>query len=256
MVDDIALITGVDIPFIPAEITIHQPTIEEIAYIGEQAFFTGIHFLNFSKDMLEEEDYEKLRGISDFTVLTYLISQDNPTARIHKNCVEMVLMLMFPDADRVLVMSNMLAIVQDGENHIINDTNFAEFKEVVASIYAMNDLDKGQRDYNPANERAEKLAEKLRRGRMKAKKLKQMADSEGQSDSIISRYISILAVGEQKDINLFRKYTVYQLFDEFNRYSYKLSFDQNLSFRLAGAQDLEQPKDWMANLHSSPKDIV
>jgi len=254
MVDEIALITGIDIPFIPAEITIHQPTIEEIAYIGEASFFIGIHFLNFSRDMLElkEEDIIKLQELSDFNILMQLLFQDNPTAHYHRNCIQMVLTLMFPEAEKIIVVSNMIAIVQDGQNHIINDTNFQQFKEIVGEIYAMNEMDKGQRDYNPANERASKIAEQLRRGRLKAKKIKQMNDTEGQSDSIISRYISILAVGEQKDINLFKKYTVYQLFDEFNRYSYKLAFDQNMSFRLAGAQDLEQPKDWMANMHSNP----
>lgn len=256
MVDEVALITGIDIPFIPAEITIHQPTIEEIAYIGEASFFIGIHFLNFSRDMLNVYDLEKVKGISDFNLFLGLLNQDNPTSQFNKNCVQMVLMLMFPEADKVLIMPNMVAIVQEGQNHIINGDNYTDFKQVVAEIFAMEGFDKGQRDYNPANTRAQKLADQLRRGREKAKKLKQMNDTEGQSDSIISRYISILAVGEQKDINLFKKYTVYQLFDEFNRYSYKLSFDQNMSFRLAGAQDLEQPKDWMANMHSSPQDIV
>ena len=50
MVDELLLITGNDIPFAPAEITIHQPTIQEIAYIGEDAFLNGANFLNFSKN--------------------------------------------------------------------------------------------------------------------------------------------------------------------------------------------------------------
>jgi len=44
--------------------------------------------------------------------------------------------------------------------------------------------------------------------------MKQSRD-QGQNVTILSRYISILAVGEQKDINLLLEYTVFQLFDEF-----------------------------------------
>jgi hypothetical protein len=39
--------------------------------------------------------------------------------------------------------------------------------------------------------------------------------SEGQKVTILSRYISILAVGENKNINDLLNYSVYQLFDEF-----------------------------------------
>lgn len=49
MVDEVVLITGIDIPFPPAEITIHQPTIEEIAYIGEDAFLMEYICFNLIK---------------------------------------------------------------------------------------------------------------------------------------------------------------------------------------------------------------
>ena len=56
MINDLLLLSGNDIPFIPAQITIHQPTIKEIAYLGEDTFFTGVQLLNFSKNILSEED--------------------------------------------------------------------------------------------------------------------------------------------------------------------------------------------------------
>lgn len=43
--------------------------------------------------------------------------------------------------------------------------------------------------------------------------------------SILSRYISILAVGERKDINDLMNYTIYQLMDEFNRFELKMRYD-------------------------------
>lgn len=252
MVDELLLMTGNDIPFIPAELTIHQPTLQEIAYIGEDAFLSGANFLNFSKNKLtlDEEAFRQIEKLDDFSLLMSLLrNPKDPASQLQKINVEMVLALMFPEG-KILFMPNMIAIVIDGENHIINQENFDEFKEVVAKMYSLGGAVEGEREYNPANAAARAIADKIKRGRQKLKEIKSQ-NSEGQSESILSRYISILAVGEQKDMNLFKNYTVFQLFDEFNRFSLKQQFDQNLSFRLAGAQDLQQPEDWMKNLYSS-----
>ena len=45
MENDLLLLSGNDIPFYGAQVSIHQPTIKEIAYIGEEAFYTGCEFL-------------------------------------------------------------------------------------------------------------------------------------------------------------------------------------------------------------------
>ena len=49
MLNDLLLLSGTDIPFQKAQISIHQPTIKEISFIGEEAFFIGCELLNFSK---------------------------------------------------------------------------------------------------------------------------------------------------------------------------------------------------------------
>ena len=252
MVDEVVLITGIDIPFPPAEITIHQPTIEEIAYIGEDAFFNGIHMLQFNKDMLSLENMAPLEQLSDFQILLSLLqNKKDPASQIQRINIEMVLTLMFPDY-QIHFFPSMIAIVKEGgENHIINDTNFDEFKTIIEQMYAMDlSNEKGQRDYDPADPLARQIVNKIMNGRRKVAQMKNQ-NSEGQNASIISRYISILAVGEQKDINSFKDYTVYQLFDEFRRFTLKQNFDINLRMRMAGAQDLEQPEDWMQDFHSA-----
>lgn len=251
-VDEVLLITGTDIPFIQAELVIHQPTIQEIAYIGERAFFTGIHFLNFKKDMiLSTEQLMQVRNVSDFNILMSMLQDKNPLSQENKTYLEMVLTLMFPNY-QIHFFPSMIAIVKEGgENHIINDTNFDEFKTIIEQMYAMDlSNEKGQRDYDPADPLARKIVDKIMQGRKKVAQMKNQ-NSEGQDASIISRYISILAVGEQKDINSFKDYTVYQLFDEFRRFTLKQNFDINLRARMAGAQDLEQPEDWMQDFHSA-----
>jgi hypothetical protein len=47
-------------------------------------------------------------------------------------------------------------------------------------------------------------------------------------------------------------YTLYQLFEEYKRYSTKLAFDMNMSARLAGAKDVSTPKNWLEDLNDNP----
>ena len=85
----------------------------------------------------------------------------------------------------------------------------------------------------------------MRKGREKAA----AARNESQKISILSRYASILAVGEQKDLNSLMNYTVYQLYDEFQRFELKQNFDIYLQAKMAGAKDMEEVDNWMKDLH-------
>ncbi len=53
--DYLLLETGVDIPFVQAGVSIHQPRLNEISYIGESNFHIGSHFLLFDKNKLLEK---------------------------------------------------------------------------------------------------------------------------------------------------------------------------------------------------------
>ena len=48
--DELLLLSGNDIPFPEARLTIHQPRLREIAYITEQRFWPGCELLKFNKD--------------------------------------------------------------------------------------------------------------------------------------------------------------------------------------------------------------
>ena len=98
--------------------------------------------------------------------------------------------------------------------------------------------------YNPSGELAKKIVNKLMKGHEQKAKL-----APEKKIAIFSRYISILAVGEQKNINDLLNYTVYQLMDEFNRYTLKLHYDSWERYRIAGATGMEDPEDWLKDIH-------
>ena len=96
MLNDLLLLSGNDIPFPEAQLIIHQPTIKDIGYIGEEAFFAGCEFLRFSKDKLSQEDRSRLENITNFEIIMSIIREKNPVVQRNKTCMLMVLSLLFP----------------------------------------------------------------------------------------------------------------------------------------------------------------
>ena len=106
--------------------------------------------------------------------------------------------------------------------------------------------DENKAAYNPKGELAKKIAEKLNK---RHQKLSELKDEKEKKIDILSRYISILAVGENKDINSLLQYSVYQLFDEFERYRLKSEYDMYTNAKMAGAKDLKEIENWMKDIH-------
>ena len=242
MMNDLMLLAGNDIPFPGAQVTLHQPTIKEIGYIGEEAFFTGVEYLKFSKDILSEEDRINLERYTDFDILMSMMKQKNVEILKIKVSMEMVLSLIFPEYQ--IIFNDVILLKKDQESHEINANNFADFKSIISQMFSLDKGDGENTEYNPGGKLAKQIAEKLKKRRQ------QLAENKPQQKiAILNRYISILAVGLQKDMNSLMNYTVYQLFDEFNRYELKIGYDIYIQAKMAGAKDLKEVEDWMKDLH-------
>ena len=248
MDNELLLLSGNDIPFIEAQITIHQPTIKEIAYIGEEVFFTGCELINFSKNLLLEKDKVILENKTNFDILIAILKERNAVMQRNRNCVEMVLALIFPlytiDIDDL---NNAIVLKKEDEKeyHHINNANFETFKHIINSMFSFSKNE--TRDYNPSGEIAKQIAQKLQQRHQKLAELKE----EKKKIDILSRYISILTVGEHKDMNTLLNLTVYQLFDEFERFKLKMNYDIYFQAKMAGAKDLKEVEDWMKDIHSN-----
>ena len=243
MDNDLLLLSGNDIPFMEAQITIHQPTIKEIAYIGEEMFFTGCELINFSKNILSEEDKMNLEDKTNFDILIAILKERNAVMQKNRNCVEMVLALIFPYYT-IEISNDSIILEKDEESHSINNDNFESFKLIFNQMFAFSR--DNTRDYNPSGEIAKRIAEKLQK---RHQKLAELNEGKKKID-ILSRYISILAVGEQKDINSLLNLSVYQLFDDFERFKLKMNYDIYFQAKMAGAKDLKEVEDWMKDIHS------
>lgn len=243
MLNELLLLSGNDVPFMEAEVVIHQPTLKEIAYIGEENFYSGCGILNFSKDNLNEEDRINLRNKSDFEILMSMIMDNShPVMRKNKINASMVLALLFPEY-QIKFSPRAIYLTKEDEIHSINSDNFEKFKEILTTIFCLKGRGEEQ-EYNPGGELARKIAEKFKQRKQK------LAEGQGeQKVAVLSRYASILAVGEQKSINDLMQYTVYQIFDEFDRFELKEQFDLYIRAQLAGARDLKEVDNWKKDIH-------
>ena len=241
MLDSLLLLSGNDIPFKEAQVNIHQPTMKEISLISEESFHIGCQFLIFSLDSLSEKDKISLGNKTDFEVFMSIMNSKEKVQ--YRSDALLVLTLLFPNYEIKLTNTEIFLISPQGQGRI-NNFNFAEFKVIISEMFELNKVADGE-GYNPADAYAKKIADKLRKA--KEKLAKQNGEEPGKV-AIFSRYVSILAVGENKDMNSLMNLTVPQLKNEFKRYQLKYQNDIYLRAKLAGAQDLEEVEDWMKDI--------
>lgn len=243
MVNDLMLLSGIDIPFPQAQIVIHQPTIKEIGLIGEESFYSGCGALNFSKNSLSSEDRIALKDFTDFEILMSMINNKSFNTQQTRIDILMILTLLFPDY-QIKISQQEINLIKEGESHLINSGNFEEFKKILTAMFCLKG--KGsETEYNPSGDKAREIIEKLNKRKQK------LAEQNGdQKVSVLNRFASILAIGQKQDLNEILDYTVYQLFDQFDRFTLKEQFDIHLKAQLAGARDLGEIEDWKKDLHS------
>ena len=243
MIDELLLISGNDIPFPQAGLTIHQPTLKEIAYITEQHFWNGCQLLKFDKEILPDQDKVGLSNISNFNIIMTVVQEKSIESRQARIKLMSILALLFP-TNEILLRKNAIQLrnPQSGQVKEINNENFETFKQILIDMFCLSNQEDKQ--YNPSGQLAKKIANKIKRGRQQKAKL-----APDTKIAIFSRYVSVLAVGLQKDINDYMNYTVYQIMDEFKRFELKLHYDTWERFKIAGATGMEDPEDWLKDIH-------
>lgn len=236
---------GIDIPIPELQLTIHVPVIKEIALMGETKFFMAVQYLCLDKESLIQDE-TLLSSLTNFQVLMKVLEQSQDKDK--KNAVIMLLTLLFPDYIPVIT-RNSIILTKQGENQplLIDDNNFDIFQSVLKEILCVNSLFQGNNViYNPANDRAKEIAEKLMRGRRKVAEIK----SKGNNESVLTRYISILTIGSntmslEDCLNL----NMFQIFDLMERYNAFIEWDVDSRVRLAGGKPDKPVESWMRDIH-------
>lgn len=220
----------------------HQPRIKEISFIGESDFFIGAQTLCLHKTMFIE-DKTILDSINNFQIFMTIMLQDETKDK--KANILNVLNLLFP-LYKINVTPNSLLFIKEGVPPIIVDgNNFEALQEVLRLIFCMHNGPMDQQAFNPANDKAREIAQKLMRGRQR------VAAQNGNSNvSVFSQYMSILTIGlGSMSLQDLTNLTMFQLYDLMERYTLYTAWDLDVRQRLAGGKPEGTPDNWMKNIH-------
>lgn len=239
---NLILMSGADVPFPQASINIHQPTIKEISLIQQSMFFAGCQVFQFDKENLSSQDKVNLENYTNFDIIMSIMKEKNAAIRSSTIGAIRVLTLLFPDYN-IRFGEKEIFLEKEQESHVLNNDNLKAFQNIIAQIFCTK---KESQAYEPMGQSAKRIADKIKKGKQKKAALQKKAD---QKVTIFGRYVSILAVGESKNIPDLMGYTVFQLFDEYNRYILKQSYDLYIQQKLAGAKDVKQVDNWMKDLY-------
>lgn len=237
----LALACGTDIPFTAGQVTIHQPTIKEVAMIGETDFFSGIQTLCLFKEMFVLGE-SVLDNVSNFQIFMTLMSQKETADK--KYAVQQVFSIIFPSYN-VIFLPQSITLSGKAGNGFIDADNFEELQEILRKMFGLDLNANDSQTFNPANEQAKIIADKIIEGRRRVAELK----SQGTS-SIFGQYMSILMVGlGWLSASAALDLTVFQVYDLIERYNLKLAWDIDLKAKLAGSTDKHQVENWMKDIH-------
>ena len=237
----LALMTGVDIPIPELQTTIHQPSIKEISFMGEQEFFVGLQTLSISKNLLTQGK-TLLGSTTNFQIFMTIMKEQE--TRDKKDAVLSFFQLIFPGT-RIIMTPASILLNREENQSMIDESNFEVFQNYIKEIFCINSGPMDQATFNPADEKARQIAEKLMRGRQR------VAEQKGESNcSAFGRYLSILTIGlNSMSLSDAMNLTMYQMYDLVERYTLYLNWDLDIRTRLAGGKPDSSPDDWMKNIH-------
>lgn len=237
------LIAGIDIPIPECQLILHQPKIKELAFLGDTNFFTGVQTLALHKSMFVQKDNSVPDSINNFQIFMTVIGEKEMADK--KKNVKDLLNLIFPDYTVLITPRSIVFQDSEKQAHTVDESNFEALQEVVREVFCLNDGPMDQTAFNPADEKAREIAQKLMRGRQRV-----AAQKGGTNTSVFSQYLSILTVGlHSMSLHDLLNCTMYQLYDLMERYSLYINWDIDVRTRLAGGKPESQPDNWMKNIH-------
>lgn len=241
----LSLMVGIDMPVPELQLIFHAPTIKDIAYMGEKQYFMAVQYLCLEKEQLVQDE-TLLLSMTNFQVLMKILEQTKDKDK--KSAIITLLKLIFPDFSAAITKNSIILTMDDndGPTILIDEQNFDIFQEVLREILCVNSLFQGENViYNPGNDRAKEIANKLMRGRRKV--AEQKAGNGNQS--VLVRYISILTVAQIITLEDCINCNMFQLFDLMDRYTKKTECDTDRQVKLAGGKTEKQVESWMKDIH-------
>lgn len=220
----LAMMCGNDLPVPQCQVVVHQPRIREIGMIGEQDFFIGAQCLTINSSMFVQ-DKGLLPNVNNFQI--FMMIMNDKETRDKKASTLQVLQILFPDY-KPMMTPRSLILSREGQQTLIDETNFEYLQDILRLIFCTKTGSMDQQAFNPGNDKAREIAQKLMRGR------ERIAAQNGSSNtSVFSQYLSVLTVGlNSMSIKDMADLTIYQLYDLVERFNLYLAWDLDIRLDL------------------------
>lgn len=265
--NELTKLSGIDI-FLPhSGLWFSQPTMKEMALIGEDTFFSVLAFFKASLDkekfidaQLQEVEEEKrpMKKVelgytfdTEYKVFCAIIDGHH----MNQFFLNSFLTLIFADIRKVdwfqetqkrhgLKISVVDRVSKEPREIIFNNELFLELAGILGDLFSTDSESK--EDFNPVGTAAQAIAEKMRIAR--EKRAMNSGQQQGKKDNVIATIISVFSTLSGHTINEILDMTFYQLLTQYNR-AYKLeAYRAQIALGAMGGIDPDTLPDWDADL--------
>lgn len=262
------ILAGTPIPVRSMGTIIAQPKIREIAAIGEDKYFTVLSLFqkadkeDFKSEILkaEEEKFKEenpdlemteddkreiefeldITYPSDFSVFIYLL-KTFPDLRSN---FESFLYIIFPNLRKIAWAPTLNLTLSGREPIDFTEDMFTEVKDIVLSSLNYKTAEEKSAEFNPANNMASEIAEKIKR----AKEKRNRETTANSTESPLADMSSILASSSNLSIQEVMDMTYPQLVIQYERSSLLLGFVNQIRASAFGGLDPDDIIDWTKTL--------
>lgn len=252
MVDSLRLLAGSPLPVPELSVEIHQPTLREVALLGEKELYQVYSLLTLTSEkymkMVEakaEGDKEmieavknKLMFMDDFQLVLETALQDGA---LNSNLIGF-LYIIFPKAKKITVEKNFLIISwlnSDKKELLMTNKEFQHFVPVIDRMF--NTGNSNKEAFNPINDKAAEIAAKIEARR---KRLAKEKGEDKEEKSALATGISVLATVDGMSLDTILNYTIPQLYYQLERSRKYSEYQTQITLgAFAGLKDVEIA-DW------------
>lgn len=262
--DKLQKLAGVDVPIPEMQVSFHQPTLKEIALVGEDNFFRAVQTFKAcdptkfreimingleGEELAVQEQTLRMNYQTPWSIFNFQLENDSSIEMSFK----MFLVLAFPTMTNVSFIRNPNIIqLTFNENEkvrvvILQENNFKFLHEVILFLFDTETEDDKKSGLNPIGEQAERIAEKIRIAQEKRNPSGKDANNP-ENTSIIGTMASILSSSDGISLKEVLDLTFPQLIIQMNRTTLLRSYSTQITLGAFGGLDVDDIVEWQKNL--------
>ena len=233
--------TGIDIPVEDIGVTIHQPRLKEISILGQDKYLIALQLFSFSPKSFKQ----MTQTVSTWDILQEVLKQKIDGVKDVRQLLLNFLQLFF--IEKVQFGPRSLLLSAGPENIKSIEPDKIDILQTIIQDVGGYFLIQGSKEevFNPANDKAARIAEKMKKAREKLAKVK-AAEMGGDktNNNIFTTMIATIATKTANSLEDINSMTLFQLNKLYRSYLNWESFDLEIKSRLAGAKNEKNLVHW------------